>query len=235
MENLLLKSISPQSVKVYNLLIKKGPLSAAQIGNKINILPNTAYRNLKELIALGFVKQSPQYPAVFSAKPKDETIGLYTSIIASNFHEAFASQNESSDNLKISFIQNRGELLKQAEKDAYKAKRQINRIISGDVVPAETTLAFKRAVERGVKIRVLVQGTGKAKSQVIKSWRKMGMEVKYTPNLNTRIVTYDGLVTYFGSYDPKRGQEAVGVRFEHAPLAVLMDQMFEQKWVLGKN
>jgi sugar-specific transcriptional regulator TrmB len=236
MENLLLKSISPQSVRVYILLLKNGPLSAAQIGKKIGILPNTAYRNLKELIRLGFVKQSSQYPAVYSAKPKSEAVGLYTNIIVQNFQEAFAMGADSKgDPLKISFIQNRKDLLKLAERDAYKSKMQINRIISGDAVPAEFTLAFKQAVDRGVKIRILVQGASKGKSEIIRSWRKMGMGVRYTPNLNTRIVTYDSLITYFASYNLKQSQEAIGVRIEYAPLAALMDEIFELRWKAGLN
>lgn len=236
MENLLLKSISPQSVKVYNLLLKVGSLSAAQIGKKIGILPNTAYRNLKELIRLGFVTQPTKYPAVYSAKSKSETMGLYTNIVVQNFRETFGIVSESKgEPLKISFIQNRKDLLKQAEKDAYKAKIQINRIISGDSVPAETTLAFKSAADRGVKIRILVQGVSEGKSEVVNSWRKMGMEVKFTQSINTRIVTYDGLITYFASYNKKHPQEALGVRFDYPPLAALMDEMFESRWKLGQN
>ncbi len=235
MENLLLKSISPQSAKIYSLLIKNGTLSARKIGEKISILPNTAYRNLKELIALGFVQKSQIYPAIYSAKPKNETIGLYTNIIVQNFQEAFFTQADGNEaDLKISFIQNRKELLKLAEKDANQAQWQINRIISGDAAPAETTLAFKQAVERGVKIKILVQRTHNKQSEIIKSWQKMGMEVKYTPNLNTRIVIYDKLITYFASYNPKAASEAIGVRFEHPPLAALMDELFEQKWQKGK-
>lgn len=236
MENLLLKSISPQSVKVLTLLIKNGPLSALQIGEKINILPNTAYRNLKELMNVGFVKKSDTYPAVYSAKSKSEAVGLYTNIIVRNFQEAFAAGLENKgDSLKVSFIQNRKDLLKQAARDAYAAKRQINRIISGDFVPAETTLAFKQAAERGIKIKVLVQGASKSVAGTIASWRKMGMEVKYTPTINVRIVTYDGLITYFASYNQRNNQEAIGVRFEYAPLTALMDELFELRWRSGKN
>ncbi len=236
MENLLLKSISPQSVKVYNLLIKNGPLLADQIGKKINILPNTAYRNLKELMSLGFVEKSTKYPAVYRAKIPSETIGLFTNLIIQSFHQTFASLGKQEEmDLKISFIQNRKDLLKQAEKDAYKAQRQINRIVSGDSVPPETTLAFKSAAERGVKIRSLVQGVSEGKPEVVNSWRKMGMEVKFTQSINTRIVTYDGLITYFASYNKKHPQEALGVRFDYPPLAALMDEMFESRWKLGQN
>ncbi len=233
MENLLLKSISPQSIKIYKQLLKTGPMSANDVGRKIKILPNTAYRNLKELMSLGFVKKSTQYPAVYEAKSQSETIGLYTNLILQNFHEAFIATGNSKTNLKIAFIQNRKDLLKQAEDDAYRAKKQINRIISGDAVPAETTLAFRKAVERGVKVRILVQG--KSSSQMIKSWKKMGMEIKYTPSLFTRIVTYDGSITYFASYNPDSSQEAIGVRFEYPPLASLMDQVFEERWRTGKQ
>ncbi len=228
----MLKSVSPQSVRILTLVIKEGSLSAVEIAQKISILPNTAYRNLKELIGLGFVRQSDTYPAFYSAKSKEETISLYTNTILQNFQEAFAGMESAGDSLKLYFIPNRKELLKQVEKDARKAKRQINRIISGDFVPAETTLAFKQAVDRRVKIRVLVQN--KDKSETIRSWRKMGMEVMWTPRIDIRIVTFDGLVTYFASYNSGKAQEAIGVRFEYAPLTILMDEIFEQRWKTGK-
>lgn len=230
MENLLLRSIAPQSVQVYNLLIKAGPLTASRIGRKMGILPNTAYRNLKELMRIGFVQKSGDYPATYAAKSKHESVGLYTNIILQNFEQAFAAAASTESNLKISFFQNRTDLLKSADKDGYRAQRSINRIISGDVLPAESTLAMKLAIERGVRIRTLVQGNSKGLAQTVRSWKQMGMEVKHTPNMNTRIVTYDGTTSYFASYNPSRHQEAMGVRFDYTPLTALMDELFEQKW-----
>src|ERR1051326_2104339 len=234
MDNLLLKSLSPQAAKVYGLLLKHKTLSAKDIASRIKIVPNTVYRDLKELMRLGLVQTVDGYPIKYQAKPAAEAVAFYTNVIRQNFYETFGLGENSSDNLKISFFQTRADFIKKASKDYYLAKTNINTIISGHEVPAEPISVYKKAVERGVIVRRMIQHLNAENIASAKNWKKIGVETRYTPLMHARIVIVDGKITHFGSYSPEKQPESVGVRFHYAPFAKLMDETFEQKWAQAK-
>ena len=210
-------------------------MSAKDIGKRLKIFPNAVYRSIKELLALGFVEVVFSYPEKFQARPAAEAITFYTSMVRQNFYQMLGLAGSANPNLKISFFQSRKDLLKRFNKDAAKAKKQMNIIISGHEVPADTTLAYKRAVDRGITIRKLIQNKDAENIRLAKTWQKIGIEVRYTPLMRARVVVIDGQITHFGSYDPLRQPESMGVRFDYAPYATMMDELFEQRWKLSKE
>lgn len=234
MSNLLLKTLSPQSAKAYGWLLKYPKLSAKELGKKMNIIPNTVYRNINELASLGLAERTNEYPAKYQAKPATEALAFYNSVMRQNFYETFGLSGAIDENLKITFFQTRKDLLKFFEKDARDAQQKINIIASGHEVPAETVLAHKLAVDRGIKVRKLIQHLNAENIRVAKIWQKLGVEIRYTPLMNARIVVIDEQIAHFGSYDPLKQPESVGVRFDYAPYAKLMDELFEQKWQQAK-
>jgi len=88
---------------------------------------------------------------------------------------------------------------------------------------------------RGVKVRKLIQNKDEENIRLAKSWQKIGVETRYTPLIKARIVTIDGHITHFGSYEPQKHLESVGVRFDYTPYAAMMDELFEQRWKLGQE
>ena len=233
MINLLQKPLSPQAQKAYALLLKHKALSAAKIGRLMKVAPNSIYRNIRQLVQIGLVENGHQYPAKYHPKPLAAGLDLYTSIMRQNFFETFGTSSYSQKDPQISFFQTRSDFLKQANKDAGRATTQINFLVSGHEVPAETILAFKKAVDRKVRVRALVQGL--RDRQMLKNWQLIGVEVKSTNYIGARIITFDEKISHLYSYNPSRQKEAVGVRFDYAPYALLMDELFEQKWQTGKN
>ncbi len=105
--------------------------------------------------------------------------------------------------------------------------------MSGHEIPAETTLAYKLAVDRGVKVRKLIQNKQEENIRLARSWKNVGVEVKFTQMMQARIVVIDGQITHFGSYDPMQYLESMGVRFDYSPFAQIMDELFEQRWNSG--
>jgi sugar-specific transcriptional regulator TrmB len=237
MTNFLLKSISPQSADIYRMLEKKQPMSAKEIGRHLNIFPNAAYRAIKQLMQAGLVEQIPSYPIKFAARPTSEGLDFFTSLIRQNFQDTFGSKRKITNHhepLKLVFVQTRNQTIKMTEKDAKAAKESINLIVSGLQLPAETLLANQRAVERGVKVRWLIQNLQEVTKESLRAWQKAGIEVRYYPNMEARIYVYDHHIVYFTSYDPKNKEAAIGMRFDYEPFAVFMDELFEQRWKMGK-
>jgi sugar-specific transcriptional regulator TrmB len=235
MTNFVLKSISPKAAKIYGLLENHKAFTAREIGGRLGIFPNAVYRDIKDLLDIGLVELIKERPIRYKAKDKSAAMELCAAVIKQNLHDAFGLSEGDKGTLKISFFNTRKDMLKQTQDEAQKTKSRINVIISGHEIPAETFLAFKKAVDRGVKVRVLIQGQDEEMLRVARAWKKIGSQVKFISIVHARILTYDGRVTYFGSYDIAKQPEAVGVRFDYVPYANLMDEMFEQRWKMGKE
>ena len=63
----------------------------------------------------------------------------------------------------------------------------------------------------------------------------MGMKVKYYPIMEARIIIFDAKIAYITSYDPKRKEEAIGVRFQYPPIARILQELFDQRWSKAKE
>jgi sugar-specific transcriptional regulator TrmB len=229
--------MSPQAIKIYKVLSKGRPLSAKEIGKRLGIFPNAVYRSAQILVAQGIVQPLPTYPITYQALPQHQAMAQYASTAQQDFQNIFgiAEQlTEGKNLLQLNFMQSRKERLALIYKDTARAKNTINLIASGLEVPAEVILAYKRAIDRGVKIRILVQNLDEVRAEMFRNWQKIGVEVKYFPAIEARIYIFDGKVLYLTSYHPNDKQEGVGLRFAYAPCAKLMDEMFERRWATGK-
>lgn len=232
MQNILGKILSPQANKVYCLLNQGGEFTAKEIGRKLKVFPNAVYREIKRLEDLGLVQEIGKYPVMYKAKKPEEAASFLTDLIRQSF---FKNQIGSSNLLQLSFIQNRKELLLLTNKDTKQAQESLDIIVSGHEVPAETILAQKRAADRGVRVRMLIQDLGASSKERIRTWQKMGIEIRYLKYMQARIFVFDRKIVYFTSYSESKNQEAIGMRFEYEPYARLMGELFEQKWREGKD
>jgi len=66
---------------------------------------------------------------------------------------------------------------------------------------------------------------------LLKNWQKTGIEFKFHPIVEARIIIFDASTTYITSYNPMQKEESIGVRFQYPPIARLMQGLFNQKWL----
>lgn len=211
-------------------------MTAVQIADKLNILPHAVYRSAKVLVDFGFVRKMGRYSTLYMKNSPEGPIDIYTEALKTYLSESFSAKNKpGSKLLDISFIQTRDQLIEMTNRDVDNAKTSINFIVSGHEVPAETILAHKNAVDRGVTVRKLVQNLDAASREMLKSWKSAGVKIKYFPNMESRIFIYDSQIVYFTSYNASKNEEALGVRFNYTPFALMMNEMFESRWKLGKE
>lgn len=230
-----MKFLSPQSRSIYQLLIKNEALTPKEIGEKLDILPNAVYRSIKPLILVGFVEKAKGYPARFKTTTPSNAVNAYLLKTKENFLQSFfpkgiSSETQTDKELSISFIKDRPELLERSNDDMSQAKQQVDILVSGLEVPAETILEYKRACERGVKIRTLVQRLDESNQEMLKNWRRIGIDVRFFPLLEARIIIFDNKIVYITSYNPEIKDESIGIRLNYSPIAKLMKELFESRW-----
>lgn len=231
------KLFSPQSNEIYRLLLKKNQLTAKEIGNDLNIFPNAVYRAVKQLVETGFVQENDTYPVTYQIMPVQEAIEMYSLSLLKQLpvmsHNG--KQNQFTAMLDISFIKNRDNLIENTDRDIETATRTVDFIVSGHEVSAETMLHYKNAIDRGVTVRVITQRFNEINEQMFRNWQRIGIQVKYYPNMEARIFIIDKKIVIFTSYNPENKEEALGMRFNYQPYAKIMDELFEARWKIAKE
>lgn len=226
--------LPPQAVLVYKTLLKEKELTANELGERLNIFPNTVYRVVRSLEKFGMIEKINTRPLRFRAKQAEEVVDAMLLSHREWFLNFFDTGDKGKVKIKndlgITFIKNRDEFVERSTQDQICAVKEVFLIISGDEVPSETILASKRAIERGVVIRVIAQRIDDDNREMLKNWEKIGMKVRYSPTIKTRITIIDLRIVYIVSYNPKDYKEGIGVRFNYPPVAAIMREMFMKKW-----
>lgn len=237
-----IQAVPKQSAKVYRLLTAAGALTARQIGDELGILPNTVYRAIKPLVALGMAERLDGYPVSYQACPAADAMQWYLRAAVQSFRQDFGGPGRSGgaggsssklvdDSLpSITFIKDRAALLAIGEQEARRARRTINYMVSGHRIPDSTVLAYRKAATIGVKIRCIVQNNPATTDAGLEMYQDMGIAVRYLPNSGIRLFVFDGRTAVLTSYDEDQSSRAFGVRFTYAPVAAQLDQLFEQRW-----
>lgn len=238
----MIGKLNPQSEAIYNELSKTKKITAKIIGHRLGIHPQAAYRAIKPLLTLGVVEQIGRYPRKYRILTSEDSLETYLKMAQEEYIRKFFSnarvknnKNPFSQLLQIVFIQNRKVLNMKTIEDIVHANKTFDCIVSGHEVPAEQLLAYKKALARGVKLRFVVQNSDKFNRYMFLNWRKLGIKVKYYPVLDARIIILDKKIVYITSYNPKIHEEAVGVRFDYAPIAKLMSEVFESRWMQAEE
>lgn len=230
--------LSPQSQLLYKtLLSSENPLSAKQLASKLGIFPATLYRLTEPLLKMGLILKTPSYPYLFSAKPADEGLSLFllsqTDWFSHNFRETGKNTPDAkkhSNEIQMSFIQSRDELMNTAASEIENANTSVDLIRSGHELTPEVMLAIIKAKERGVTTRMLIQDYSKRNASHVDNWQKNGILVRKISTHNIRLMIYDSSVVYFMSYKHSDSKKDLGMKIAYPPLAVIFSQLFETWW-----
>lgn len=233
--------ISPQTQNLYKtLLASKSPLSAKELADKLDVLPNAVYRLSVPLFNMGLIVKSG---VKFEAKPLAEGLSLFLLNQSDWFSQRF-SKVDKGDNkdgesytknqqIHFSFIQSREELMRVSVEEINKSKKSVNLLRSGHEIPIDTMLALKDAIKRKVVVRMLVQDYSKENLRRIFYWKQNGILVKRTPLRYIRLMMYDSKIVYFMSYKHSDSGQDMGMKIAYPPFAVILSQLFEKWWEEG--
>jgi len=233
-----MNSISPQAAEIYRLLIASKRLTAKEIAGKLKILAPAVYRAADKLAAMGLVEKHGSHPTQFQVSPPQNATDAYLLFQRQWFLEQFPDVGRNNadsllNDLSVSYIKDKAQLYAEYLRDEYRVKKDISLIVSGLEATPEVILASKQALDRGVRIRILVQEI--TDREMLANWEKMGIEVRMTGPVQTRILLLDSKIAYLASFDQTNPHLALGVRFAYLPIARILQGVFEQKWSAAKK
>lgn len=235
-------TIAPQSQDLYRVLLTSDqPMEAKQLAKKLNVFPATVYRLTEPLIKMGLITQTNEYPSQFIAKSVDE--GLHLFLLNQNdwfSHQFFnpdkkkvsarKRQIPKSQQVSISFIQGRDELMNLSEKEINRATESVDLLRSGHEIPADVMLALVEAKRRNVQTRMLIQDYSLENASQVTLWKRNGILVRKTELRYIRLMLYDSQTLYFMSYKHTDSRTDLGMKIDYPPLTVILSQLFDQWW-----
>jgi sugar-specific transcriptional regulator TrmB len=234
--------LSPQSQKLYQILLRTGyPLSAKELSDNLHIVPASVYRLTDPLLEMGLITKFGEYPYQFTARSVDEGMSLFLLQQNEWFSQQFfnvtpkinvaeSKEIPQSQQVQLSFIQSRDELMNISTEETKKTTKSIDLLRSGHDIPAHLMFELMEAMRRGVKVRMLVQDYSEENAHHIVAWKKNGIEVRKTPLRHVRLMIYDSLSLYFMSYKNTDSTKDLGMKISYSPFAVMLSQLFEQWW-----
>ena len=234
--------LSPQTQELYQILLDAGcSFSAKEIADKLRIVPASVYRLTDPLLDMGLITKSGEYPYQFIAKSVDEGMSLYLMQqnewfsqqflnTSPNTKEAESKEIPQSQQIQLSFIQSRDELMNISIEETKKTTKSIDLLRSGHDILAHLMFELMDAMRRGVKVRMLIQDYSEDNAHHVVAWKKNGIEVRKTPLRHVRLMIYDSQKLYFMSYKNTDSTKDLGMKISYSPFAVMISQLFEQWW-----
>ncbi|MBP6994345.1 HTH domain-containing protein [Candidatus Woesebacteria bacterium] len=233
-----MSNIPSQARSIYQLLSRRGPLSAKEIAQELGILPNAVYRSANILVEFGFIQTTDGYPTKYGALSSSDGIDKYLQSLRYSLSEMIFPNKQASNlvtQLDVVFIDSRSDLLEKSNIDIGNTTKEACFIVSGLEVPAETMLAYKQALGRGIHMRIIIQNLDETKRDMLTVWKQMRIQVRHFPLIEARILIFDSKIAYLTSYNPSEQEIGTGVRFNYPPIATIMRQLFEQRWAKAKE
>ena len=235
----LLKTVSEQSTKIYKLLLENESLTAYEIADELGILPNAVYRTANKMVKIGMIERIDNYPIKYKARNPKTAMNWYLLTAAQNFRKDFdikKKRNKKADNApSLSFVKDRSHLIAKELEDLRHTRKTYNYIVSGHNVPDEVFLETRKAIIRGVKIRKIIHQKSQLKNPYVRELQDIGVEVRFLPGVDIRMFVFDSQIVYLTSYSADYNYKAFGVRFAYMPVAMQMDELFEQNWQKAKK
>lgn len=236
--------ISPQAIKVYRLLLKKKELTAKEIGHSLNIFPNAVYRLMDELEKVGFLEKKNLYPKRFRVRSLNEAWDNFFLFSKNKFDKMFSDINVEEEKkedyykeFSISFITKREALFDQFIEDLSHTKKEAKFIVLGLSIgiSPELLLAEKQAIEKGIKIKEIIQEYTEENQKTIESWLKIGVNLRIGNPIGFHLLLFDDTISYIVLYQPKNKIVRYGVRIIHKGINYQLQDIFNKCWGKAKQ
>lgn len=222
-----------QTRQIYKILIEENcALTSGELALKIRVSASDIYRLTKTLLDIGLIEKIKGRPVKFQAKPVSEGSGFFLLNESRWFDDQFGLQiqvKEQAD-MQMEFIQGRDELMRVSATETDKCSKSVDLLRSGHEIPPDTMRATVQAIQRGVKVRMLIQDYGEENREQVDNWLRNGILVRKTTLKHLRLMLYDSKVCYFMSYKHTDSGQDQGMKIVYPPFAAILSEYFNKLW-----
>ena len=228
--------LTPDEARCYSLLVNRGAASPKAIAGEINVLPNAVYRLLIRLKEKGFVIELDTYPASFQAIPPGIAIDSFTKNKVRQLEESSSrsiqelTKSFQLNPTKIDFVIGRAAMFAKAVELLRNAKEEILIESIGEPVPDEIKMAQVEAVKKGIKVKFIVHKNDPGNKDLLESWVRMGLELRYYPASGYHLNIIDSKNCLLAASNPDNPSERISVIIYSKELTKAMRDFFFNTW-----
>jgi sugar-specific transcriptional regulator TrmB len=236
-KNLVNLGLTKHESACYINLLQEGSLTGRQLADITGILPNAVYRLIKNLIDKGLITALDTSPTTYQALPPQIAISTFIKNKTQKLEEISAKTIQQltdtgvdSSQTRVDIITSRQKMFSSYVEFAKSAKEEILIISIGEPVPDEIKLVNRDVMETGVKIKFIVHKYDKENKELLKSYVKMGYEIKHFPDQGYHLMIFDGKISILASSNPKNPAERTGMIIYSKGVARAHKSYFYSVW-----
>lgn len=235
--NLVKLGLTPDEAKTYTLLLTKGSQTAASIANSIGVLPNAIYRLAKKLKNKGFIVFLDTTPTKYQVIPPSVAIKAFYEQSRAQLTETtyesislLSGPTEQNPQTRIDTVISQAEVFSRFVELTKKVKKEVLVISIGETVPDEVKLVIRDAKERGANVKLMFHIYNQENESIIKSWIKMGIEVRHSPGWGYHLMLFDRKISFLVANNPDETAERTGMVIYSQSLAKVHRDYFFSLW-----
>ena len=229
--------LSRDAGKCYQALLEFGSLTSEELARKIDVLPNAVYRLTNNLEKKGLIVRLDTYPVKFQALSPDVAFSALASEQIKEIEESktlviqsLQTKRVNNPQTKIDILTGWKSMMNKYVDLAKEAKEEILIVSIGEPVTDEIKLANRDALERGVSIKFIVHKFNQENHELLRSWMKMGIQVRHFAESGYHLVVIDGKKCLLATSNPRNTQERTSVVIYGEGLSRAMQQYFYILW-----
>ncbi len=224
-------------VELYITLLEEGSLDAKGLAQKTNSIVNVIYRTMRALKQKGFVIFLSTFPQKFQAISPAVAISAFIHKQEQTLQElknqivhSLSGAKSQGPSTRIDVVIGKKQMYETFVRLAENSRQEILVISIGEDVPDEIKLAHRDAKEKGVEQKLLFHRYGKENEAIIRSWIKMGIEVRHYPDWGFHLMIFDGKNSILVANNPKETEERTGIVIYSEGLSKALRDYFYSVW-----
>ena len=230
-------SFSKQEAEIYLTLVTEGVLPAKDIASRMNILPHAVYRIIKKLEKKKLVAIITSSPLTFYVLPPELALSSYVKERslqlekeAKEINMMLSSKKIQSPSTKIDVIAGKQEFFSASETLIKEAKQEVLIISIGEPSSSDLILANRRAIERGVTVRMIAHKYDKDNQEFLSNLKKNGLEIRHYPDWGFHLQVVDTKKSLLAVNNPQNPGERITVKINSAGLSKALRDYFYSVW-----
>ena len=228
---------SKQEAQIYLTLIKEGVLPAKEIASRMNILPHAVYRIIKKLEKKKLVAIIISSPLTFYVLPSELALSAYVKEKSLQLEKEtkeintyLSNKRTQSSSTKIDVIAGKQEFFSASENLIKESKKEVLVISIGEPSTSDLILAVKRAIERGVIVRLIYHKYDKENQEFIENLKKNGLQIRHFPDWGFHLQVVDSEKSLLTVNNPTNPEERITVKINSSGLSKALRDYFYSVW-----
>lgn len=228
--------LSKHEILVYTILLRSSePMSAQDVASKFMVHPSSLYRIFHDIEAAGLIRQSGKSPIRYVALEQTEGFQVARKISDQKLGVLLKSATGISGDSQIEIISSRKDLYARYIELAERAGKRIDIYAIGIAHSKKLEKVQKDALERGVRVRHIVQQRRPSNYFVLRRWSRLGVSLKYQKkDRGFHFIQIDDttLITFS---NPSDTDDRLTIATSSKPVQDMFGVSFNQLWYEAKK